>query len=111
MIPLPTAVANHRQLLHELATGTAPGQNVTVPREWLLEALSGVESAEPPAPVPTLLTVHQAAARLDISISHLYHRAKDLPFTVKLGPRQLRFDPVGLAAWLQARPRRHRRAA
>ena len=111
MTRLPTAETNHRQLLHELATATAPGQNVTVPREWLLEALSGVETAELPAPFPTLLTVHQAAARLEVSTSHLYHRAKDLPFTVKLGPRQLRFDPVGLAAWLQTRPRRHRRAA
>jgi len=71
---------DRRALLHELATATAPGQNVTVPREWLLEVLGDMETHDHPSPapaaiVPGLLTVHQAAARLEVSVAHLYHRA------------------------------------
>ena len=96
-------------LLRSLLDATSADQ-LTVPRS-ALEAVV----ASPPAAVDTriedLLTVYQAAARLGISVPHLYHLAKSLPFTVKIGKRQLRFDPVGLATWLAARPRHHGRAA
>ena len=97
-------------LLRALLAATTADQ-LTVPRSALAAALVADPTTSAAPLSDDLLTVHQAAARLDVSVAHLYHVARNLPFTVKLGKRQLRFDPVALAAWLTARPRHHGRAA
>jgi predicted DNA-binding transcriptional regulator AlpA len=54
-----------------------------------------------------LLDVREAAARLNVSTDWLYRRAKRLPFSRRVGPRAVRFDPAGLARWVATRtPRR-----
>lgn len=98
---------DRREALRLLAEGLPAGAAVPVPREWLLELLEGPPGrpqlvATEPEP---LLTVAQAAARLKVTPAWLYKRAKGLPFAVKLSHKNLRFDPVGLAAWQEARRR------
>jgi hypothetical protein len=46
-----------------------------------------------------LLDVREAAARLHVSPDWLYRRAKQLPFSRRVG-RAVRFDPAGLARWV-----------
>jgi hypothetical protein len=53
-----------------------------------------------------LLTIADAAARLNVEVSWLYRHARDLPFTRKLGRRTLRFHARGLERWAANRPRR-----
>ncbi len=48
-----------------------------------------------------LLTVEQAAARLNCSQDWLYRRAKRLPFTVRVG-RNLRFSERGIEEAIRA---------
>lgn len=100
-------MTDRRGQLLDLAEALPPGAAVTVPREWLLEALA------PPAvetPVEDLLTVAQAAARLRVSEGYLYRRAKSLPFTRKISHRVLRFDPKGLEEWMAERGKNGRAA-
>jgi len=49
-----------------------------------------------------LLTVKDAAERLNVSDDWLYRRAAKLPFSVRVG-RALRFSEVGLERWIRAR--------
>jgi predicted DNA-binding transcriptional regulator AlpA len=51
-----------------------------------------------------LLNVEQAAARLGMTASALYHRAQDFPFTVRQG-RRLRFSSGGIDTWIRRRAR------
>lgn len=51
-----------------------------------------------------LLNVKEAAARLGMSMTALYHRAAELPFTVRQG-RRLRFSESALSAWIRKRAR------
>ena len=51
----------------------------------------------------TLLDVGEAARRLGTSTDWLYRHADRLPFTVRMGPRQLRFSAMGLARYLRQR--------
>lgn len=52
-----------------------------------------------------LLTVQEAAAKLGVSEDWLYRRAAKLPFTVRLGPRRLRFS-ARRSIWRDNRPAR-----
>lgn len=45
----------------------------------------------------------EAAKRLSVSEDWLYHNAKKLPFTRRLGPRLLRFSEQGLMRWVDAK--------
>jgi excisionase family DNA binding protein len=51
-----------------------------------------------------LLDVEEAAKKIGMSRDWLYRHAKGLPFTRRVG-RALRFDRVGLDAWVRARRR------
>ena len=48
-----------------------------------------------------LLTVEEAAGKLGVSPDWLYRRR--LPFTVRLGPRQLRFSAQGIERYIRQR--------
>lgn len=48
-----------------------------------------------------LLTVEEAAQKLKVSKDWLYRRANKLPFTVRLGPRQLRFSARGIERYVR----------
>lgn len=50
-----------------------------------------------------LLSVEAAAERLGTSKDYLYRNAKRLPFTVHLGPRQLRFSARGIERYIRQR--------
>jgi predicted DNA-binding transcriptional regulator AlpA len=50
-----------------------------------------------------MLDVDEVAARLGFSKSYVYHRAKDWPFTRKLGPKALRFSEAGMERWLSSK--------
>jgi predicted DNA-binding transcriptional regulator AlpA len=58
-----------------------------------------IQAADPDG----LLDVAEAAQRLGTSKDWLYRHADQLPFTVRLGPRQLRFSAHGLAQYLRKR--------
>jgi predicted DNA-binding transcriptional regulator AlpA len=63
---------------------------------------SAIAPAAPPAE-DRLLPVEDAAARLGVSRDWLYKHARTLPFTVRVGPRQLRFSVAGLERWMCSR--------
>ena len=50
-----------------------------------------------------LLDPEKAAQLLDVSVDWLYHNAKGLPFTRKLGPKMLRFSYVGMVRWMESK--------
>jgi excisionase family DNA binding protein len=50
-----------------------------------------------------LLDPAEAANLLSVSEDWLYHQAKRLPFTRKLGPRLLRFSEQGLQKWMESK--------
>jgi predicted DNA-binding transcriptional regulator AlpA len=50
-----------------------------------------------------LITVAEAAERLGTTPDWLYRNADDLPFTVRLAPRQLRFSAHGIERYLHTR--------
>lgn len=52
---------------------------------------------------PRLLTCRQAARRIKMSERWLYDHAADLPFTVKVGKRAVRFNADELAEWMKRR--------
>lgn len=58
---------------------------------------------EPPAEGDQLLTVEVAARKLDVSKDWLYRRTAKLPFTIRLGPRQLRFSVRGIERYIRQR--------
>jgi predicted DNA-binding transcriptional regulator AlpA len=58
-----------------------------------------IQAADPDG----LLDVTEAAQRLGTSKDWLYRHADVLPFTVRLGPRQLRFSAHGLAQYIRKR--------
>lgn len=56
-----------------------------------------------PAPEPDrLLEVEEAARRLSVSADTLYRRARDLPFTVRLG-HLVRFSSAGIDRFIRTR--------
>ena len=48
---------------------------------------------------PELLTARQVGERLGLTERQIYRRADRWPFTRRLGPKTLRFDPAGLASY------------
>jgi predicted DNA-binding transcriptional regulator AlpA len=56
-----------------------------------------------PADADGLLDVTETAQRMGTSKDWLYRHADQLPFTVRLGPRQLRFSAHGLAQYIRKR--------
>jgi predicted DNA-binding transcriptional regulator AlpA len=50
-----------------------------------------------------LLEPAKAAEMLSVSEDWLYHQAKRLPFTRKLGPRLLRFSEQGILKWMESK--------
>ncbi len=50
-----------------------------------------------------LLDPEEAAKLLSVSEDWLYHQAKKLPFTRKLGPRLLRFSYQGMMKWMESK--------
>ncbi len=50
-----------------------------------------------------LLDPTEVAKKLGVTEDWLYHHAKKLPFTRKLGPRLLRFSHQGLLKWIEAK--------
>ena len=70
---------------------------------WLT-ASSDRGSAMPPEPEEdVLLDVDKAAQRLGTSKDWLYRHADKLPFTVRLGARQLRFSAKGIEQYIRQR--------
>jgi predicted DNA-binding transcriptional regulator AlpA len=63
---------------------------------------STLPSSQAPDP-DGLLDVAETAQRLGTSKDWLYRHADQLPFTVRLGPRQLRFSAQGLAQYIRKR--------
>jgi predicted DNA-binding transcriptional regulator AlpA len=54
-------------------------------------------------PLPFVLDPEEAAKLLSVSEDWLYHNAKKLPFTRKLGPRLLRFSYHGMIKWMESK--------
>jgi predicted DNA-binding transcriptional regulator AlpA len=50
-----------------------------------------------------LLDPEEAAKLLSVSEDWIYHNAKKLPFTRKLGPRLLRFSYHGMLKWMESK--------
>jgi excisionase family DNA binding protein len=50
-----------------------------------------------------LLDPEEAAKLLSVSEDWLYHQARKLPFTRKLGPRLLRFSYQGMMKWMESK--------
>lgn len=55
-----------------------------------------------------LLGAKEAAARLAVTADYLYRNADKLPFTVRLGPGQLRFSSNGITRYIQTRQGRRK---
>lgn len=62
---------------------------------------SGNGQPEPSTEGDHLLTVAEASQKLGTSKDWLYRRAKALPFTVRLGLRQLRFSARGIERYIR----------
>lgn len=104
-----------RDRLRALVDAVPAGGIVTLPRDWLAEALAAENGASgsarrddlgdgrPGTPPPTstdhLLTAREVAERLGCSVRYVYAHAKTWPFTVQLDGRAVRFDADGLARW------------
>lgn len=50
-----------------------------------------------------LLTVEEAAQKLSVPKDWLYRHSKKLPFSVRLGPRHLRFSARGIEKFIRQR--------
>jgi predicted DNA-binding transcriptional regulator AlpA len=70
---------------------------------WLTVSVSpGVATSLQPEE-DVLLDVNRAAERLGTSKDWLYRHAVKLPFTIRLGARQLRFSANGIARYIRQR--------
>lgn len=69
----------------------------------LLSAQANRDSSQEGTDSDQLLRVQEAAERLRTSPDYLYRNAKRLPFTVRLGPRQLRFSAHGIDRYIRQR--------
>lgn len=62
-----------------------------------------ITAANAGAKTDRLLDPAEAAKLLSVSEDWLYHQAKRLPFTRKLGPRLLRFSYQGIIKWMESK--------
>lgn len=80
-------------------------------------AQAAIAAAMANAPVPTstgqaaathdrVVDVKEAAERLDMHPDTLYRAAKDMPFTVRLGPGRVRFSSRGIDEFIRQRSNR-----
>ena len=94
-------------------SGSRPGFDVSEPAknpfDLLLDQIRTVVREEIKAAngaggkTDKLLDPAAAAKLLSVSEDWLYHQAKRLPFTRKLGPRLLRFSEQGILKWIQSK--------
>jgi len=61
----------------------------------------GSEASNAPVPEDRLLTVEEAAKRMNVKPRWLYANRKRLPFARKLSRKALRFSERGLLRWLE----------
>ena len=93
-----------RERLLRAAELMPDGASVTIPREALIDALTGPEPALP-TPEPRqdgdrLLTAAEAAERLGVDKRWLYEHADDLPFRRKLSDRCTRYSEKELERYM-----------
>jgi len=62
-----------------------------------------IKNANGASKTDRLLDPEEAAKLLSVSEDWLYHQAKRLPFTRKLGPRLLRFSYQGILKWMESK--------
>jgi predicted DNA-binding transcriptional regulator AlpA len=70
---------------------------------WLTAATSGGGGMSQEPEEDVLLDVEKAAQRLGTSKDWLYRHADKLPFTIRLGARQLRFSAKGIERYIRQR--------
>jgi predicted DNA-binding transcriptional regulator AlpA len=74
--------------------------------------LNMMQHSVPPSPQHSrsaddrLLTVKEASRKLGLTIDYLYRHADHFPFTVRVGPRQLRFSLHGMERYIRQRTTR-----
>ncbi len=67
------------------------------------------QHVRPPSPQRSLasedrlLTVNEASRKLGVTKDYLYRHADQFPFTVRVGPRQLRFSLHGMDRYIRQR--------
>jgi predicted DNA-binding transcriptional regulator AlpA len=96
----PAAVANvPPQAIPALLCQLAALQSALLSRLLSESTPLAIQAADPDG----LLGVAETAQRMGTSKDWLYRHADELPFTVRLGPRQLRFSAHGLAQYIRKR--------
>jgi excisionase family DNA binding protein len=75
----------------------------TLTARLLIETRESKGRHELQRPDTRLLTVAEAATQLGVSQDWIYRRAGKLPFTVRLGPRRLRFSAEGINRFIHQR--------
>ena len=70
---------------------------------WLIASVNGGGGMAPEPEEDVLLDVDKAAQRLGTSKDWLYRHADKLPFTIRLGVRQLRFSAKGIERYIRQR--------
>jgi predicted DNA-binding transcriptional regulator AlpA len=63
--------------------------------------------SEPSRQEDRLLTVTEASDKLGTTKDYLYRHADILPFSVRMGPKQLRFSLNGIERYIKLRRARH----
>jgi predicted DNA-binding transcriptional regulator AlpA len=69
----------------------------------LIGRLASLGSEKKEIKSDNLLNVAEASERLGMSPDWLYRHAKELPFTKRIGPRQLRFSEAGIEKYIKNR--------
>ena len=69
----------------------------------LIGRLASLGSDHKESKSDTLLNVEEASERLGVSKDWLYRHAKELPFTKRIGHRQLRFSDMGIEKYIRHR--------
>jgi hypothetical protein len=72
-------------------------------KEIVQEAIREELAKSRPNGEEKLLDPEKAAELLDVSVDYLYHNAKHLPFTRKLGPKMLRFSYSAMVRWMESK--------
>jgi predicted DNA-binding transcriptional regulator AlpA len=99
------ALADLEGALDEAAIESLPDALGDLARLQALTNLRLVRSQGDQSPAEVrLLDVNEAAERLRCSVSTLYKKADDFPFTVREG-RSLRFSEGAISAWIRKRTR------
>jgi predicted DNA-binding transcriptional regulator AlpA len=92
-------MACHRRRIGATCSATPHAQSALAARLLMQPASTAGQGAE----ADTLLDVGETARRLGTTKDWLYRHADQLPFTVRMGPRQLRFSAKGVERYLRQR--------